>query len=216
MGSHGYVVAYKVADQAKIRSLWDAQVEEDRDESGGGAYAGNATTLNGFINFHDKRLPTEHDAEDYVLEKHQKWSGPIACSFFLPTETSDRDRAAIVKSATKLRECGVKQYNLLATIVTAFTSRKSEMVGCKECGSRLAHSRLIKTMSIGRVSDSYIVLPSLPICPLCQTSLLSDTDLSRIKLAADKLKDMSKAHSECAAPKPGKQIGWCVGGWAAC
>jgi hypothetical protein len=216
MGAHDYTICYNESDQDKIRTLWDRQVEEDRMESGGGAYAGNATTLSGLINFHDRRLASEDEANEYVLDKHRKWSGPIACSFLIATEFSDRDRARIKKALDKVRGLESKQYNLALSIVKAFIARKSELVGCKGCGSRLAHDRLAGPLNRGSISDSYVILPSVPYCPLCKVSLLSKTDQKRMKLAADKVKTAWSEHKKTSKPKPSKKIGWCVGGWAAC
>ena len=95
MGAHSYTVTYKMEQRMDVREAWQAQVEDDRYESGSGAYAGNATTMNGPIVWRNDLLSSEYDAVERVLDLHEKWSGPIACSFYLPAEVSASQKKKI-------------------------------------------------------------------------------------------------------------------------
>ncbi len=71
-------------------------------------------------------------------------------------------------------------YNILKQRTDAmFWNRKSEFVGCKECGSKLRVSLLKKTN-----------------CPLCGRNLLSETDTDRLMKAHDKIVEAQKKAKE--------------------
>ena len=78
MGACDYIRLIR-GDRAAVEKQWASIVEEDRHESGSGGYAGNATTMRGSISFHDEKLANEEEARRYILDRHEKWTGPLAC-----------------------------------------------------------------------------------------------------------------------------------------
>lgn len=217
MGGFGYTCTYRESDKATVRGLWAKQVEEDQYESGSGAYAGNATTMRGPIEFHDLRCESEDAAADWVVKKHDKWSAPLACSFFLPVEPSARDKAREEKAKEKLYAARARHHGLVCKILDAFCARKSKLIACTGCGSKLARE-FIK-VDRGHEGNTTLQIPAsvgaVPSCPLCKESLLSETDRQRVAASALKVEKAKKALAGVQKPKPSKQIGWVVGGIAA-
>jgi hypothetical protein len=229
MGAHDYIVRMKATDQTKIEKEWEGIVSDDEHESGGGAYAGNATTMRGRITFYDRKFATENEAREFILDKHQKWSGPVAASFLLPAEPTDRDRARKAKALEHYEGVEAKQFACVQGIVQAFVERSSTFVGCKGCQSKLSHEKLKAKIRLGSersypgttytegnlVRTRSFTLPALPVCPLCNASLLSETDQARIAGHAEKVKAERVALDEARKDKPSDKIAWSVGGWAA-
>jgi len=224
MGAHDYICTYKEADESKVRKLWEEQVEDDRCESGGGSYAGNATTMHGKVRFRDKRLASETEAHDWLLEHHEKWEAPLACSFYLPEEKGKREQSAVAKAEAKQVTVEEARLEVAQKIQAAFVERKSKLVACKGCGSRLSQEHLTRGWRKGNLqfnqrgdvkTFAFASLPSLPACPLCKADLLSESDQKRLATHAAKCEAAKQAVVEANKPKPGKKIGWCVGGWAA-
>lgn len=219
MGAHDYIVTIKETDQGKVKQAWDRIVENDSYESGSGSYAGNATTMRGRITFYDRKLSSENEAREFCLDKHEKWSGPVAVSFYLPAESTKTDEKRKEKAQDKLHAVWNKQYETVLKIVQSFAGRKSKLVTCKGCDSRLSHSHLTGKLKRGRANDRKYMwgpnLPTLPVCPVCNESLLSETDQKRIKAQEEKVEAARKACNETQQPKPSKKLAWAVGGWAA-
>ena len=218
MGAHDYIVTYETEDQKKIKKLWAQLVEEDGDESGTGSYAGNATTMHGPIRFHNLRCSSKREASDLVLEKHDKWDGPVAVSYYIAAAPGKRDTARAEKAMVKLSASRDKHHALVLKILLAFRERKSKLTACKGCGSRLAHEHLVKSLMLGRARNEYYGAEAgkAPICPVCCTeNLLSETEQKRIIASAAKVISLETDWKKTKRTKPGKKLGWCVGGWAA-
>lgn len=228
MGAHDYIVTIRETDQSKVTKAWNAQVEEDAYESGQGGYAGNATTMRGRITFYDRKLASEDEAREFILDKHNKWEGPIACSFLLPAEPTERDKARKAKAVEHFEAVEARQFACVQSIVQSFIERSSAFVGCKGCQSKLSHEKLKAKVTTGReakwergcnydgvLRTRTFTMPTLPVCPLCNTSLLSETDLGRIKGHEEKVKAERAKLDEALADKPSDKIAWAVGGWAA-
>jgi hypothetical protein len=228
MGAHDYIRRMKATDQTKIEKEWEGIVSEDKHESGGGAYAGNATTMHGRITFYDRKFGTEDEASRFILDKHQKWSGPVAASFLLPAEPTERDKARKGEALEHYEAVEAKQFACVQAIVQAFVTRSSTFVGCKGCQSKLSHEKLKEKVKLGNeqtwscgLHDMGLLrkrtfnLPTLPICPLCNSSLLSETDQKRVAGHAEKVKAERKDLDEALKDKASDKVAWCVGGWAA-
>ena len=205
MGAHDYTRTYYVYGKVKVRDSWDELVDYEAVESGTGAYAGNSTTMGKNIGFYDLKLESEDKAKDYILEKHEKWTAPIACSFYLPSRLSakqeirkDKAKEAYLLLQTKISESKKK-------IINDFYNRKSKLVGCPKCESRLSLAFLKR--------GSFPTSP--PACPLCKESLLSKTSQDRLVALNSKLKKEDKKCIELSTPKASRNLGWVVGGWAA-
>jgi hypothetical protein len=218
MGAHDYTITVRKAERSAVKKAWEEAVESDRHESGGGSYAGNATTFNGPVRFVDRKVASRREAADLVLEKHDKWDGPVAVSFYLPAESGKRAQAKAARAKDKLVAAMKKKLEVCQQINAAFASRKSKLVSCKTCGSKLSREHLTRKLRKGGFDHSagtYCDYPNQPICPLCKISLLSETDQKRIDAHTKKVTEADNAHHAASQPSPSKKLGWVVGGWAA-
>lgn len=216
MGAHDYTVTYDFYDKTKVKKAWESLYEEDSYESGSGAYAGNATTMGDCPQFYDKAFASRKEARRWVLDNHQKWGQPYACSFYLPKETSAAKQKRIDKAKQKLDDAKKNKLDWMNAEIDSFSSRKSAFIGCKCCGSKLSRDWMSKGWSKGRQSNYYWGFPSLPTCPVCKESLLSETAKTRLERLNQKVLDAEAALEKAEAPEPSKKLGWVVGGWAAC
>ncbi len=215
MGAHDYIISYKEADQSKVRKLWDRQVEEDEYDSGRGAYAGNATTMNGPIQFRDTKLASENDARRWILDEHNKRDAPIGASFYLPVEKTERDKKREEKADQTYDWLWEKATAIVAKANDALRNRKSKTIGCSHCGSKLSKEAYLKTVTTCDILRGRKGALRTFGCSVCKESLISKTVMDRAKAYEAKLDAADKACKEARKPKPGKKIGWCVGGWAA-
>jgi len=216
MGSHDYIIGYRESDQAKVSKLWERQVEDDECESGRGAYAGNATTMHGRIQFRDKRFATENEARNWILDQHEKREAPIGASFYLPVEKTEKDKQREAKAVEAYAKLWEKVKQIVVKANDAFRNRKSKLIGCPTCGSRLSKEHYLKNESVHSTLHSQRKghLNTFA-CSVCKAPLISETVLKRVSAYETKLKAADEAINEACKPKAGKQIGWCVGGWAA-
>lgn len=63
-----------------ILEKWRTAVDVSRHEDGH-SYSGAIGMLRGDPEWQDKQFNSREDAEDYLCDKHEKWSGPLAVSF---------------------------------------------------------------------------------------------------------------------------------------
>ena len=220
MGAELYTVTYKISSKKEVQKAWEDQVEEDGYESGRGAYAGNATSLGTSISWINRTFASEDEAYEFISEKHHKWSGPMACSFYLPAEDSSRKKARIAKAKEKLLEKKTKKYDFMLKSLNSFRNRKAALVGCKCCGSKLSLEYISKELRDGRrpKNNGYAWFdpPSLPLCAVCRTPLYSASTMERIKKLTLSVEEAEKALKKAEKPTPSKKFGWIVGGWASC
>jgi uncharacterized protein with PIN domain len=207
MGAHDYIIRFNISSLDDIQAEWNKIYEDDSYDSGSGPYAGNATTLGKRIAFHDKRLASEEEARDFILENHQKWSEPLGCSFYLSMEpnqrwTNKRDKAHEKKSHIEKKLLSAK-----AAVKESFVTKKSKFVGCKICDSKLSHEHMVNIMNQFHAN--------IPKCPVCKSELISKTDRNRIDKLEEKLAHVVLEYKSASKLPVGKKMGWCVGGWAA-
>jgi len=216
MGATDYIIGYRESDQAKVIKLWERQIETDECESGRGTYAGNATTMHGQIKFHDERFSTESEARNWILDQHEKWSGPIGASFYLPVEKTERDKQREAKAAEAYTKLCEKAKQIVVKANNAFRERKSKMIGCSNCGSKLSKEHYHKNESVHAIlhvqREGHL---NTVACSVCKAPLISETALKQILAYEPKIKAANEVSIDAHKPKAGKQIGWCVGGWAA-
>ena len=220
MGASLYTVSYKISSKKEVQAAWNRQVDDDGYESGRGAYAGNATSLGTSINWRGQVFSSENEAEDFISNNHRKWSGPMACSFYLPAKDSSKKQAKIAKAKEKLVAKQTKKYDFMLQSLNSFRNRKAALVGCKCCGSKLSLEYISKELRNGcRPSDSpysWVTYPTLPLCAVCRTPLYSASTMERIKNLTLSVEKAEKTLKEAEKPTPSKSVGWVVGGWASC
>jgi len=203
MGAHDYTVTYGPMSKSKVRKEWALQIEDDRAETGGGAYAGNATTMHGPVWFEDRKFASYNRAVDFVLDNHQKWTGPIACSYAIAYAPTDRELAKRQKLSDAVRASQQKLADMRQKMTKDFYERKSRFVGCQECKSRIS----IDYMQKKKHSLS---------CPVCGHSFISKTNQDKLTAADIKVAKANDRLALANKPRPSKEFGWVVGGWAAC
>jgi len=223
MGAHSYTVTYQFSSSTKVSQAWKSLYEHDACESGSGAYAGNATTMGERVNFYNKLFSSEEEACEWVLNNHQKWGNPYACSFYLPKVSGERAKTKIFRAKEKLMQEKKKKMEWINNEVKTFLEKTSEFVGCKGCGSKLNRKQLAKSKftSLGNYhtygdEHSSVSFGRLPECPLCSSSLLSKTANAKLAKLNERVKKAGEALDEAQKPSPSKDVGWVVGGWAAC
>jgi|ETNvirenome_6_85_1030632.scaffolds.fasta_scaffold00371_11 hypothetical protein len=224
MGAQSYTVTYSFSDKEKVSQAWKSLCENDARESGSGAYAGNSTTMGGHVNFYNKLFSSEEEAYEWVLDNHQKWGDPYACSFYIPKTPGERAEKKSKRAQEKLVQEEKKKVDWMNNEVQTFLGRKSELVSCKCCGSKLSRKHLadVRFTSLG-THLTYVnqfgpgpVYGKLPKCPLCSYSLISDTAQKKYKRLTERVSKAKKDWEESLKPSPSKKVGWVVGGWAAC
>lgn len=223
MGAHSYTVTYRFSSREKVSSAWASLCEEDAYESGSGAYAGNATTMGKHVNFHNKLFSSEEEAYNWVINNHRKWGSPYACSFYLPKVSGERAKVKIKRAKEKLMQEEKSKMEWMNDQINTFLGRSSDLVGCKGCGSKLSRKQLSNSRftslgshhvySDGDYSTRY---GRLPQCPLCSHSLLSNSASEKLARLNERVEKAKNALEEAQKPAPSKEIGWVVGGWAAC
>ncbi|NBW41249.1 hypothetical protein EBR25_09640 [bacterium] len=178
--------------------------------------AGNATTMGKHVNFYNKLFSSEEEAYNWVINNHRKWGSPYACSFYLPKASGERAKAKIQRAKEKLMQEKKKKMEFMNEEVKAFLGRSSELVGCKGCGSKLSRKHFASSRFTSLGSHYSINYGRLPECPLCSHPLLSNSAKAKLVKLNERVEKAEKALEEAQKPAPSKEIGWVVGGWAAC
>lgn len=206
MGAHDSYITYKDSDREKVKQAFLADQKDAIHEDGAGPYSGTIATMRGGIGqWYDKKFPTQQEAVDFMLEQHQKWEPAVAVSYLLPKAPTDAQKKRIEEAQARIKDAETHSSELNKKLRETFKARTSKFLGCATCGSKLNHEKLVALTQHTRI-----------ICPLCQTSLLSETDQSRLAAAKLKVEERQKALAELQKPTTGTEYGWVVGGWAAC
>ena len=161
----GHIVHYfdypEKCDRKAVQASCDHLAAMDDWEEG-------CSGLNQDIRWLDKEpICTSHDeAEERIKELDNGWYDQLAIRYYEAKEGVNTHSKAY-ENAVQMLENASKSYDeLKKKLHEAFFNRKSEYVGCKECGSKLSIKYLSKTN-----------------CPLCGRNLLSETDTDRLMKA---------------------------------
>jgi len=214
---------YDYDDRNKIRSHFEGECQNAQIEDGT-SYPGTIAAMHTVNDWRDKRFPALKEAEEFMVNEHNKWDEGMAVSYLLPREPTKSDEARVTKAREKLEKIERKQFDVTLAIQTAFVGRKAKLVACKGCGSRLSREHLVKKLRKGHISNYETIyngrprrvtftMPTTPTCPVCTVSLLSGTDEKRILTAIVKTTDAFTAYDVVRVPKASTKIGWLVGGW---
>jgi hypothetical protein len=80
MGAEFDFLTYRTFDKSEIRKAWAEAVDGSLRESGS-SYSGCIGMLGGEIQWHPRKLSTQEEAVQYVMEHHDKWEPPVAVQF---------------------------------------------------------------------------------------------------------------------------------------
>lgn len=199
MGGQLSYRTYPDASAEKLTGQFQDSCEDARHEYGHGGYTGTIAEMHTIDKFFDECFPSQEAAYSFVQEGHNKWDDAWAVSYWEgePTKAALRRQAQAHSAADKARAYHRK---LEDSIHEAFKARKSDLVSCKGCGSKLCR---------GLLCGGNLAMVQ---CPLCHESLLSKTDQKRLAKAAGKMKDAQIAANRPIESKK-TQKRWLVGGW---
>jgi len=175
------------ADALKFLKEWQ---ERDSIERGTDGYSGGIHLCYNGPTVHDLRLPSPLKAADWIADHCDKWACCIV-SFVGPTKADERKRKTLEQRQI---DAANKHYQLQRQLCDALNQSKSQFIGCKKCGSRLARA-YVKN---GK-------------CLVCGQTLLSETALKRLETARQKVVTIDK---QMDALKNEGKIGWVIGGIA--
>jgi DNA-directed RNA polymerase subunit RPC12/RpoP len=210
MGAHSYFDWYQFSDKEKIRDAWECRQDDDAWSSGNDSYAGNATTFGEGLVFHDKVFDTITEAENWILDHHQKWSSALVVYYRIPLPLTEAQKRKAEKASEENLNLIKEKKLWLAGQIDKFYARKSKHVGCKSCGSKIS----VKFMK--EMQDRLPVhLKAYPGCPVCQVSWIKPSQLARLEAFDRKITAAGLAFNEAKRPKLSSELGAVVGGWAA-
>jgi hypothetical protein len=162
-------------------------------EYGCDSYAGHLGIKEGIE--YKGHFDTEEQAEE-MLNKNGKWSPAFLVSYGkIKPDLKTSEKIKLLQS--ELAKLSLAVESLKKEITTRIKNQKSQLKGCSCCGSKISVKHL-------KSSD----------CPVCNSSLLTDTD----KLKIEKLKESvaqktQKIKSEIDKLEKGKIVTFLAGGW---
>jgi hypothetical protein len=195
MGATIDYYTFTEGDKGKVNREFASAREQARYEDGH-EYPGSIACFTSIGAWHNKQFASENEAVDYLTEHHQKWSPALAVSFRLPAKPTKQDKIKQERALHSFRSWESRLSEARQKIIEVFLSRKSGTVGCSNCGSRLARGFLER-----------------PDCPICNESLLGETDTNRLAKIRVRVEKAREALAEATKPRPSENIGWVVGGW---
>jgi len=194
---------YMEYDRDKVQRMWDDDVAQSQHESGT-SYSGEIGMLTGPIQWNDKKLGTAREAWDFIMETHYKGDPPIAVSFETETEVPRERQDAWRKKHQDAEDAHRRKAKEIVT--KAITGGKSTLLpACKGCGSKLSREHIARGVASSWGGEG-------AACPLCRSSLLSDSVRKRL----DSLKSKHEGRKGRETPRGKKtgKYGWAIGGIA--
>jgi hypothetical protein len=179
--------------------------EDDLHENGHDGYTGSWGQSWGKVAMRDKTFDNANAACAWLERNCEKRGRVLGVYYRLPSKRTERQEAKVAKLRAKVTEANEKHSETCRKIIAAFYGRKSKLVSCSCCGSKLSREHL------GKRLGSY----ALPKCPLCSTVLLSETDQNRIKASEARVSKARKALDEGSKLKPSSKIVTMIGFCAA-
>ena len=174
-------------DRRKVSDILDTYVSQRTIEEGGGGLPSNIRWL--------EREPicnSESEAEGKIKALDKGWYDCLAVRYYHSKNNGPVSSAALTNACETVNKAQ-KDYNTLKDTARAeFFNRKSEFVGCKNCGSKLS---LIELKRLEKTN-----------CPLCGGNLLSPTITDRLMKAHDKIVKAQKKQAAERAKAEAKRI----------
>lgn len=166
----------------KVQAEWDAVARaEGRGEGASG--------LPGKIIWHSPIMDSQEEAEEYIHRHDSGWYAQLAVRFRIPTERSK-------KTAELEERLGVARGKFhVLNQKPHFAGVKSEFIGCKNCGSRIATKYLKGNF-----------------CPVCYADMRPETVRKRLTALSENIEKAEKAYRESlqADTKKSKTVKWLV------
>ena len=209
MGASSDYRVFNHNDKSKIKSDWDASVDQSRNEDGC-SYSGQIGMLGSIGSWEDKKFATKEQATDWLLDNHEKWDNAMAVSFLLEAKKDKKIQRKLDGLQEKVGKVNEKSIEYKERIQKNFFDSSLKFATCKGCESRLRRELLHKqTNHWGRSKTD---------CLLCGESLFSNTVNYRIKHYDLKSQELYKEIEELnkslyleSGSNP--DVGWVIGGW---
>jgi len=185
-------------DDSSTARRWNDAVDCSLEEDGN-SYSGGIGMLGKGYSLSNRHFDSQDDAIEFMEDNHSKFDdGAIACRF---TKGGGLSKSSGNKQK-RLEDAYKTAHENIATlhksIRNAFKNRKSKLVTCAKCDSKL-NKDYVRDME----------------CPLCTHSFISPTDLKRIGVAHDKSNTAHRTwtHYKPAQVKSGTTKYIVIGGW---
>ncbi len=197
-------------DKSKIKSEWDAAVDQSKNEDGC-SYSGQIGMLGSIGSWEDKKFSTKEQAVDWLLDNHEKWNNAMAVSFLLEAKKDKKVQRKLDSLQEKAVKVNEKSKEYIERSQKNFFDSSLKFATCKGCESKLRRELLHKqTNHWGRSKTD---------CLLCGESLFSNTVNAKIKDYALKSQELYKEieglekglYLESDAVNA--DVGWAIGGW---
>lgn len=152
-------------NRKKVQADWDNYVRHEDWQEGANSLPGQIRWIENEI------LGSEEEARAYINEHDNGWYDQIAVRFKEIKVIKSKKYQELSEKLMELR----KDFNKRNSVYYA-TTVKSEFVGCKFCGSKLASKYIQNTNK----------------CPLCKSDLRSPTTLSSLERLSERIKEVEK------------------------
>lgn len=187
---------------SQVEQAFKDQQRQDASENGHrDGYSGDFQTVHKVEDHSYKTdiFSDRQEAMEYCLKNADKWTSVVAVKYKKVGEIKDAKLTKLQKrfsDAQKARrEAGEK-------VAKAILEAKSTLVGCKDCGSKIARKRL-KSVK----------------CPVCNTRLVAPSAEKRLAKLDAKVEAIGKLidarHDELIKKAKG-EVRWLIAGWGAC
>ena len=197
-------------DKPKIKSEWDAEVDQSKNEDGC-SYSGQIGMLGSIGSWEDKKFVTKEQAIEWIFDNHDKWNDAMAVSFLLEAKKDKKVQRKLDDLKKKVVKVNEKSVEYVGRSEKNFFDSSLKFATCKSCESKLRRELLHKQINHWGKSKTD--------CLLCGESLFSNTVNTKIKDYALKSQELYKEieglekglYLESDAVNA--DVGWAIGGW---
>ena len=197
-------------DKSKIKSEWDAAVDQSKNEDGC-SYSGQIGMLGSIGSWEDKKFTTKEQAVEWIFDNHDKWNNAMAVSFLLEAKKDKKVQRKLNGLQEKVVKVNEKSKEYIERSEKNFFESSLKFATCKSCESKLRRELLNKQINHwGRSKTD---------CLLCGESLFSNTVNTKIKDYALKSQELYKEIEGLEkglyleSPAVNADLGWAIGGW---
>jgi len=197
-------------DKSKIKSEWDAEVDQSKNEDGC-SYSGQIGMLGSIGSWEDKKFTTKDKAIDWIFDNHDKWDNAMAVSFLLEAKKDKKVQRRLDGLQEKVVKVNENSIEYIERSQKNFFDSSLKFATCKSCESKLRRELLHKQINHWNRSKTD--------CILCGESLFSNTVNTRIKDYDLKSQELYKEIEELKkslyfeSDAVNDDVGWAIGGW---